>query len=119
MNMQRFTLLILILATFLSFGQRDKKKFVTTFSQFDMAKHSDSTVWEIRTDKIKFLKNNNLDTVLSKSYLDSICWFLSRHPYTVVEILLKKDDSFSNEYRHNKTAQLQTQQIANYIIKRN
>ena len=119
MDRLKLILLLLFLTSVLSFGQTAKKKFATTFKQFDNAKYTDSTAWELRTDKIKFLKNNTLDTLASKSTLDSICWFLAGHPYTVVEILLKKDDSFGNEYRHNKTAQLQTQQITDYIIKRN
>jgi len=117
-NKHKLIFIVLILTSLFSFGQIAKKRFVSTFSQFSLAKHSDSTAWEIRTDKIKFLKNNHLDTSSSKLYLDSICLFLSQHPTAVVEILLKKDDSFGNEYRHSKIAQLQTQQIVDYIIKR-
>jgi hypothetical protein len=114
----KFIVIIFILTSVFTFGQPLKKKFTRTFSQFDLAKHSDSTAWEIRTDRIKFLKNNQLDTISNRPYLDSICFFLSRHPSTIIEILLEKDDSFGKEYRHIKTAQVQTQQIVEYLIKR-
>lgn len=114
----KFIVIIFTLTSVFTFGQQPKRKFTKTFSQFDLAKHSDSTAWEIRTDRIKFIKNNKLDTISNRPYLDSICFFLSRHPSTIIEILLEKDDSFGKEYRHTKIAQLQTQLIIDYLIKR-
>lgn len=90
------------------FGQTTKTSETTCFLKFD------SLLSKLNSDKIVFKKNNDLDTIKSKPYLDSINWFMSRHPTAIIEIKLKK--GFNTQYCSTKLGQLQAEQIVRYLI---
>jgi hypothetical protein len=115
MTKTKIIFFLLISISLLTFGQIDKKIFATTFYQFDLSRHTDSTLWELRTDKFIFSNKSKLDTLTSGPHLDSLIWFLTRHPHTVIEIILKKDDAIDGKYSKTKIGQSQTQQIVNYL----
>lgn len=107
----------LFIICFFTFSQTPKNNPVSTFHQFDLIKKSDSVVWTLQTNKIKFIKSS-LDTIKSKPCLDSIHWFLTRHPNARVEILLMKNDRPGKEYRTSAIAQNQTKQLVEYLMKK-
>ncbi|MCE3228320.1 MAG: hypothetical protein K0S32_2871 [Bacteroidetes bacterium] len=110
------TIFLLILSP-LAFSQTKKSSPVTNFHQFDLIKKNDSVRWAMTTNKIKFSKTH-LDTIKSKPYLDSIDWFLKKHPYTRVEIFLSKDDTPSKPYGKTDAAQSQTKDLVEYLMKK-
>ncbi len=95
----------------------NQKRSASTFEEFDQLRNTDSTLWKIETDQIRFTKKDRVDSLVSQPSLDSIVWFMRRHPYTVIEIYLKKDDWLTKKYKTTVSAQKQTQSILDYLIR--
>ena len=74
----------------------------------------DSLLTRLDYDKIVFKKNNDLDTLKSKLYLDSINWFMARHPKARILIKLKKANN--SQYCATDLGQKQAEQIGRYLI---
>jgi outer membrane protein OmpA-like peptidoglycan-associated protein len=113
-------ILIIILTnlSFFSFGQQNNKKIASSFYQFDSITNTDFASQEIQTDKIKFSNNGELDSVASKTTLDSIVWFLGRHPKVIISLTLLKVDASLGENKNRKLSQIQTNEIAEYLSKK-
>lgn len=106
-------LILILILTFLVYFSHGQ---TSTFSQLDLVTSSDAK--ELVTDKISFLKNNNLDIRKSKPTLDSIIWFLLRHPKIIISLTLMtaKTDSLKNA--DSQLRREQSKQIVNYLSKK-
>lgn len=108
-------IIILHILTFqfaLSFGQ----VIYSNFGSLDKAVKPMASTLEFKTNKFSFLSNGDLDTVASKTYLDSLVWFFKKQGQTGMKITMDK----SNAVRYDlcETARKQVSQIAKYLFLR-
>ncbi len=112
--MKKILIILSLLFSNIIFGQKNYNLFeTTTFTSFDSI-HP----W-LLTDKIIYSKNNIVDTIKSKPYLDSIAWCLNRHSTIMVEICLKKGATFFNEYIETNAAKTQLESLVQYLVLNN
>jgi hypothetical protein len=110
--MKKILLIIIIFFYQTSFGQKKKTLYETsTFLAFDTIYSS------LRTDKIVFLKDNSVDILKSKPYLDSLVLSLSNNPTIVVEVCVIKGYDLTRKYRESPTGQKQAQSLVDYFVK--
>jgi hypothetical protein len=112
--MKKFlTIVILILSLSVSFGQKNQ---CTTFHDFDISANTLSDAREIVTDKIVFSGDNTLDIKKSKPTLDSLVWFLNRHPKAIISIILLKAQSITS--KDTQFGQKQCNQVVDFLSKK-
>jgi hypothetical protein len=114
--MKKFLLIPLFTTVIsLSFAQNNES---TSFCQLDIATKDLSGNKDLLTDKILFSKNNKLEVKKSKSALDSMAWFLTRHPKTIISITLLKYQAVPLTNTDSQPDQEQLKQIAGYLSKK-